>query len=571
MHKPSQLFAKLSEPIFLTRLRIGSGLVLFIYVFSHFLNHMLGLWSLELMEAVGQYFRSFWRFPPMSVILYGALLMHVVLALLQLYKKRSLSMSAREWLQIILGLAIPLLMVLHLLGTRMANAFYGLNDNYAYVVMATFVQSPASGIVNAIGLLVVWVHGCIGLHGWLRLKPWFTGNWPALTLVVAASVPVLALNGFVAAGREVTLLAQDGEWLGEFFANLNLTNNNLGQIVGELASIYRYGFVALVVVIVALRIVRQLSTARNNRVEIDYVDGPTVHHPDGSSLLDISRFHNVPHASVCGGRGRCSTCRVRLLSTERQQIPPDAGEQAVLRRVDANDDVRLACQFVPRGKIRVVRLLPADATMQDLGKLTNQSHGVEQVVAIVFADIRGFTAQSETRLPFDVVYLVNQFARAMGQAIEDSGGKVDKFLGDGLMAIFGIDTSPKDGCIAALTAARKMQQALDELNSKLAHDLSEPLRIGIGIHAGPVVLGNMGYGASRGLTAIGDTVNTASRLEAATKEQGVSLCISADVANFAKVEAEPSTSREIVLRGKKHALPAYALDRTELDNLLIDL
>ncbi len=557
--------SRYQSPIFQARIRMGSGLILFIYVLSHYLNHALGLWSLSVMELGGEYFRLFWRFLPISIVLYTALTAHIYLTLQHLYKKRSLSMTGREWLQIALGLLIPLLMVVHLLATRMAHEVYALNDNYTYLVLATFIQSPISGIINVTGLVVVWVHGCIGLYAWMRLKPWFTGYWPSIALVLAALVPVLAINGFVAAGREIEWLAEDGEWLEEFYQNLNLTDNNLGNIVYDMALIFRYAFVGLLIAILSLRLVRSIRNRQNNQVTIDYLDGPKISHPAGTSLLEISRIHNIPHASVCGGRGRCSTCRVRILSSKQEQTPPDEGEQAVLNRVHAPDDVRLACQFVPKGDIRVIKLLPADATMGSLGSLSKQSSGVEQVVAVMFADIRGFTAQSEAKLPFDVVYLVNQFSRAMGDAIEESGGKVDKFLGDGLMALFGINTTPEEGCRTALKASKQMRLALDVLNTKLADDLDEPLRIGIGIHAGPVVLGEMGYGASRGLTAIGDTVNTASRLEAATKELGVSVCISAEVAIYAKIEFGENTKKQISLRGKKNKLPVHALTINELN------
>jgi adenylate cyclase len=275
-------------------------------------------------------------------------------------------------------------------------------------------------------------------------------------------------------------------------------------------------------------------------------------------------MYSVPHASVCGGRGRCSTCRVRVLDADLQQIPPDEEEKKVLERVGAPPDVRLACQMIPSGKVKVIRLLPADATMSTMADLSSQSSGVEQVVAVLFADIRGFTAHSEAKLPFDVVYLVNQFSRAMGGAIEGSGGKVDKFLGDGLMALFGVDTSPQEGCRAALEAAEKMQHSLNELNIRLEGDLDEPLEVGIGIHAGPVVLGEMGYGASRGLTAIGDTVNTASRLEAATKELGVTMCISSIVAELAGNRFEETTRREITIRGKKRKLKVHALKPSDV-------
>ncbi len=553
------------NPVFLARIRMVSGFILFFYVLTHFINHAFGLWSLAALENAGHYFKLFWRFLPVSIVLYGAFITHIMLVLAHLYARRTLSMSMREWIQITLGLAIPFLMMIHFLATRMAHDVYGLNDSYTYVVFVTFLQSPVSGYLNVTGLLVVWIHGCIGLYAWARLKPWYRGRRPAIALIIATLVPILALTGFLSAGREVSLLAQDGDWLGTFYENLNLPEENVGAIVTSIATDMRYLFGAVLIILAGSRLLRQYQDRQNKHVEIDYLDGPVVRHPAGASLLEISRMHNIPHASVCGGRGRCSTCRVRVLDADMEQSPPDDGERKVLKRVGAPEDVRLACQMIPKGKIRVTRLLPADATMGNLQNLAPQSSGVEQVVAVLFADIRGFTARSETKLPFDVVYLVNQFSRAMGSAIEASDGMVDKFLGDGLMALFGINSSPEEGCRAALLAASRMQIALDELNEKLKGDLDEPLLVGIGIHAGPVVLGEMGYGASRGLTAIGDTVNTASRLEAATKEQGVCLCISSIVSKYAGIDYGKSTKREIPIRGKLLRLAIHALQREDFE------
>src|SRR5205814_7500895 len=134
------------------------------------------------------------------------------------------------------------------------------------------------------------------------------------------------------------------------------------------------------------------------------------------------------------------------------------------------------------------------------------------------ADIRGFTALSEGRLPYDIVFVLNRYFAAMGRAVESAGGRVDKFIGDGVMALFGVSNTPEEGCRQALAAARLMSVRLVELNEALRAELNEPLRIGIGIHAGSVIVGEMGYGSATTITAIGDAVNTASRLESLCKE-----------------------------------------------------
>ncbi len=171
--------------------------------------------------------------------------------------------------------------------------------------------------------------------------------------------------------------------------------------------------------------------------------------------------------------------------------------------------------------------------------------GSEREIAILFADIRGFTALAEGRLPYDVVFVLNRYFSAMGRAIESAGGRVDKFIGDGVMALFGIESGAQAGCREALAAARLMSERLAELNSSLRAELDRPLRIGIGIHCGPVIVGEMGYGNAAAITAIGDAVNTASRLEALTKDYDCELVVSDETVARAGLDfSRISTSRD---------------------------
>src|SRR3546814_12486804 len=102
----------------------------------------------------------------------------------------------------------------------------------------------------------------------------------------------------------------------------------------------------------------------------------------------------------------------------------------------------------------------------------------------------------------------------MGTAVEQAGGRIDKFIGDGVMALFGIEQGIEQGSRNALEAARRMAQSLDELNRSLAHDLPEPLRLGIGLHSGDVIVGEMGSGRATSLTATGAAVKQARQPEA---------------------------------------------------------
>lgn len=218
--------------------------------------------------------------------------------------------------------------------------------------------------------------------------------------------------------------------------------------------------------------------------------------------------------------------------------------------------MRLACQIRPKRDLAVVPLLPPSANPRDARPRPAHLQGREKEIAILFADLRGFTQLSEHKLPYDVVFMLNRYFAAMGQAVEQTGGHVDKFIGDGVMALFGADerTGPDLACRQALAAARAMSVALDALNKTLSHDLDRPLRIGIGIHMGPAIVGEMGYAGAVSLTAIGDAVNTASRLESLTKEFTCELVVSEEVAMRAGLDIAAYPVQETEIRGRSEKL-----------------
>jgi adenylate cyclase len=252
---------------------------------------------------------------------------------------------------------------------------------------------------------------------------------------------------------------------------------------------------------------------------------------------------------------------VRIGGSDRALLPPAAPEERkVLARIGAPDNVRLACQLrPPPGRYRITTLLPASASPIEAYRRQPQAHGGERYVAILFADIRGFTSISEGKLPYDVVFLLNRYFRATGHAVQSAGGRLDKFIGDGVMAIFGLDRSPETACRQALEAARRMALALDDLNEALSGDLDQPLRIGIGLHAGPAIVGEMGYERTASLTAIGDTVNTASRLESLTKDLKVELVVSEELLDRAGADLSAAPRHVVDIRGRHGRLAVRAI------------
>ncbi len=544
----------------LRRIRLASGLILFVYVTTHFFNHALGLISHQTLADGRTIFLLIWRNPAGTFVLYGAVTVHLCLALWSFHQRRSLrGLSRADWAQLLLGLAIPPLILLHLLGTRGAHQFFGTEDNYDYVLLVIWVFQPMEGLLQLTALVVAWLHGCIGLRGWLRLKPWYPTAQPYL-FAGALLLPTLAVLGTVAAGREVAALYLQPGWYDRVVAVIHFAD------ASQLASLYGARRILLMIyagILIATILARLLRNEmiRRQSVSVTYSDGRLVELHRGSTILEGSRQAGVPHASVCGGRGRCSTCRVRIVAGLEDLPPASPEERRVLDRVGAAPGVRLACQTRPTKPVEIVLLLPANATPRDAAARPGYLQGREQEIAILFADLRAFTRLAHTKLPYDTVFLLNRYFRAMGMAVDASGGHLDKFIGDGVMALFGIGGTPADGCRRALAAARQMSLNLVELNRSLGHELNEALRIGIGIHAGAAIVGEMGYARATTLTAIGDAVNTASRLEALTKEYGAELVLSQAVADYAGLPLDGHERHEVSLRGRDQPMTVIVLKR----------
>ncbi len=383
--------------------------------------------------------------------------------------------------------------------------------------------------------------------------PWLYGT--------ALLMPVLSLLGFVIAGRAVARQVNADPGF-----RVDVAIDAGAPVAQEIAFLNRLedwtliGLATAIVITLIARGIRLYLEHRAGMIRITYPEGRSVTVVPGTSILEASQFHDVPHAAVCGGRDRCSTCRVRINGPLDNLPPPDESETKVLRRVGAAPDVRLACQLCPVEDISVTPLLPPNASPRDGFAKSAAMQGQEQEIAILFADIRGFTTFSEQKLPYDVVFVLNRYFRSMGEAIEQAGGRVDKFIGDGIMALFGIDGNAREGAQAGLAAAVKMSERLDELNALLKADLPQPLRIGIGVHAGAAIVGEMGYGPAISVTAIGDTVNTSSRLEAKTKDFGAQLIVSQHLADLADIDTSGFRHEEIEVRGRREPLSIVVFD-----------
>jgi adenylate cyclase len=168
----------------------------------------------------------------------------------------------------------------------------------------------------------------------------------------------------------------------------------------------------------------------------------------------------------------------------------------------------------------------------------------------MFVDVRGSTRFAEARLPFDVVFLVNRFLAAASQGVIDAGGQPNQFIGDGMLALFGIDSDPKTACQQALRAAAKVAANVEQMNHQFASDLLQPLNFGMGIHGGDVIIGDIGFKDHVVFTALGDPVNVAARLQDLTKSLNTQVVISEEVCATAGIPFERLRRHTVAIRGR---------------------
>ena len=563
--------------------RLTTGLVLTLFVTVHLSNHALGLISIDAQEAMRKFVSPIWRSLPGTLLLYSALIVHALLGLYALWRRETLRMPAWEFAQLSLGLAIPLMLIPHIFGTHVAASMLGTETTYAHVIAALWSKTETL-IRQPLLVLIVWGHLLVGLHYWLRLRPGYRRLLP-VTYLVAAMVPLLALLGFLRVGVELRQTAtatsvaafkaspetnddadsqlQPG-WDDTGTAERRATREKRKAALDErkaalaerkeLALDIAGGMLALVLL---ARMARRGLRTRQGTYRITHANGSVIVAPVGQSLLEALREARIPHASVCGGRARCTTCRVRI-GKGRETLPtPNPAEASALRRIHADADTRLACQLRPRHNVIVTPLVPADAGAADAN--VAGSAGSERALAVMFVDLRDSSGLAEHRLPYDVLFILNRFFAEMADALSETGGYYSTFNGDGFMALYGTTSDLGQGCRDALHGAVAVSRRLAQINAALTSELRDPLRVGISIHAGEAIVGTMGPPANPIISALGDTVNVAARLEAETKRHNCALIVSVACARASGIDLSQFPEHTVDVRGRSQQVSYYAI------------
>src|SRR5215510_13941391 len=272
------------SPVLIRRVRLVAAFVLLTYVILHFLNHALGLISLDAMEAGRRAFLMIWRNPLGTLAIYGALTVHGVLALWLLYQRRSLRMPPWEAAQYGLGLVLPALLAAHVVGTRIAWWEFGTDDRYARVLLGFWVVAPERGIWQSITLTVAWIHACIGVHYWLRFRRWYPRVAAGL-FACALLLPTLALVGYVAGGREVAALARTPGWRDELARMTHPPSPAQTATLVDLRKRFLHAYLVALIGVLGARGARHLWQRRRS-IRVSYPGDRAVTVPVGFTILE---------------------------------------------------------------------------------------------------------------------------------------------------------------------------------------------------------------------------------------------------------------------------------------------
>ena len=559
------------------KIRIFSGVILFAYVLMHLSNHSLNIFSIDLADNIRErYFAVIWQHPIGLVLLYLSLFAHLILGFSSVLTRKSFKMSVKDWVQIIFPILALLFLAQHIAASFIITKIFGGSETYSLLFAAIGSGEKSVMIMDAVfySLMIVfiWTHGVIGLDAYLKQQAVHHGkysfymNYPSFFKFVYWIIPIGAVLGWLSGLRDMSFIAQIkslelGVPAQNYFGSIIMKHIPVEAFpvvlaVEPIVMKYYPLFILFVVLVCIFNIVRARFFGR---IVVNYPGGESVSIPKGTTVLEASRMGGIPHQSVCGGRGRCTTCRIKVTGYEAMLPAPSGHEIKAIERVGLDDKVRLACQLKPTSNISVQPLLNPDNTLETV-RSARALTGKEQETVVLFVDLRDFTKLSEKKLPYDVVYILNKYYAVCGEIIEKNGGRLDKFIGDGIMAIFDAESKTDVNSRNAVISANEISKSMKTLNSELKTDFSEDMRFGMGIHAGSMIVGMMGYGKTVTETAVGDNVNIAARLEELSKTYRCELVVSKYVVDKARVDTNKLKPKLVDIRGRKEALEVFTFE-----------
>ena len=555
----------------LKRLRLYSGIILFFYALTHLLNHSINILSLETASYIKEnIFRAIWKSYVGSVLLYGSFIIHIPLGLLSIITRKSFRITLKEWLQILFIILALYVFVQHVAGTYILTRSFDSELPYSVLFSAMLMKPEeltASTVMFSLMTLFIWVHGSIGMHTALTYKfKSYQSNFKKI-MAVYIGVPILGIFGFWAGLKEQSLSTtfsmtqgNDDFLISSILEHVPVEAFSVIEPIEALTLKYYPIFLLAIIFLATFNVIR---TKYFGRLQITYPNGVTVKIPKGTTILEASKSAGIPHKSVCGGRGRCTTCRIKVVSHEGNLPKAGVHELRAINKASLGDSIRLACQLQPNSDLTVTPLLDPKNEFDVVGKAQELS-GKEQETVILFVDLRNFTKLSEQNLPYDVVYILNKYYAACGQVIEENNGRLDKFIGDGVMAIFDSLNTMEQNCKSALRSASQISEQISSLSLETDEEFAAELKCGMGIHAGQSIVGMMGYGEAVSRTAIGDNVNIASRLEQMTKQYKAELVISKFVADNAKLDISKLKTEKVEIRGRDEPLDVISIENAAL-------
>lgn len=302
---------------------------------------------------------------------------------------------------------------------------------------------------------------------------------------------------------------------------------------------------------------------------IEFIGDRSLKIEEGQSILDASLAAGIPHYHACGGNAQCSTCRVLVESGAEHLTPYNHKESALRARIPMPSNVRLACQtFVTGSPVHLHRIIRDEDDIRmyvedELLGTTAEQLGAERELALFFLDIRDFTPFMETYLPFDVIHIMRRLFTLFRKTIEEYQGCIVETAGDGLYAVFGLKPEGHlpEAAKQAVGAGACILDRLEAFNTTyLVRHFNHRFEVGIGIHAGKVIVGNVGIGVNNNLTVMGLPVVIASRLQAATRRLNNTFVVSDDTYRLLhRPDAQPGV--EVQLKGVAKGFKAHLMGR----------